>query len=81
LVKIFTTLRKPNTLAKSLSPRIKKLILLAVLVPSLVIYLFAAVILADLVPNFWLAKLIYFVIAGLLWAFPMKKFMLWANRT
>lgn len=66
-------------MSRSLSPRVKKLILLAALIPTLIVYLFGATLLADFVPDFWFAKLVYFVVAGILWAFPMKRLMLWAN--
>ena len=65
---------------KSLSPRIKKLIFLAILFPALLFYCLAAMILADFIPEFWLFKLVYFVVIGTVWAFPLKHFMLWANR-
>jgi len=61
------------------SPRLKKLIAVAVLVPALIVYLFAAAALSEVLPSFWLVKLIYFIIAGVAWAFPIKYLILWAN--
>ena len=61
-----------------MAPRQRKLIAIAIMVPGLIIYCFAAILLADLVPSFWLAKLIYFVAAGIAWAFPLKRLMVWA---
>ena len=62
-----------------MSPRNKKLIGLLVLLPYLLIYFFAAAALADFVPSFWLAKLLYFIVAGVVWVFPVKHLMLWMN--
>jgi uncharacterized membrane protein len=59
------------------SPRLKKLIGIAVIVPGLIIYVGAAVTLAEAVPEFWLAKLAYFIAAGLFWAVPAVPFIRW----
>lgn len=64
-----------------MSPRLKKLLGLFLLLPALLVYFGAVVTLADMLPSHWLVKLIYFVIAGLLWALPMIPFMRWMERT
>lgn len=57
----------------------RKLIGTLVLLPAICAYLAAAATLADFVPDFWLAKLVYFVIAGVVWAFPAKRLFEWMN--
>ena len=44
------------------------------------LYIGAAVALADLVPRHWAAQLLYFTVAGVLWAWPASRLMLWAAR-
>jgi len=61
-------------------PRLKKLIGIFILLPYLIIYAFAAAALGEQVPEFWLFKLLYFMIAGIIWVFPIKYLMLWMNR-
>lgn len=62
-----------------MEPRIKKLIGLAILLPALFIYIFIAAAIGERVPDFWLLKLVYYIIAGVVWAFPMKPLMMWMN--
>ena len=62
-----------------MSPRIKKLLGLLILLPALFFYLFAAAALSEQLPDFWLIQLIYFIVAGVVWAFPMKYLMRWMN--
>ncbi|MEO0400007.1 MAG: DUF2842 domain-containing protein [Pseudomonadota bacterium] len=60
-------------------PRYRKLVGLFILLPYLFVYLAAAAALADFFPRFWLSDLIYFAVAGLLWAFPLKYLLKWMN--
>lgn len=62
-----------------MTPRIKKLVGLFILLPGIAVYLTAAMILADRVPDIWLLKLVYFLVAGLVWAFPARYLMRWVN--
>lgn len=62
-----------------MNPRVKKLIALAIMLPAIMIYFFAAAALGEYVPDFWLLKVIYYIIAGLAWAFPIRILLLWAN--
>lgn len=64
-----------------MSPRLKKLIGLLLLLPALLVYFGAVVTLADKLPSHWLVKLIYFVFAGLFWAIPMIPFLRWMERS
>ncbi|MEO0879706.1 MAG: DUF2842 domain-containing protein [Pseudomonadota bacterium] len=62
-----------------MKPRIKKLIGVCIIVPAIFIYLAAAAALGVMVPDFWLLKLAYYVVAGVIWAFPLKHLMKWMN--
>ena len=44
-----------------------------------VLYVMAAVALADRVPRFWPAQSLYFVVAGVLWVLPARWLMFWAG--
>ena len=63
-----------------MSPRYKKLIGLALLLPALVAYFFAAAALGEFVPDTQLLKLPYFIVAGVAWAFPTVFFIRWMER-
>ncbi len=60
-----------------MSPRIKKLIGFMAFLPVLILYFFAAAALGELVPDFQLLKALYFLIAGVAWAFPTRYLMQW----
>ncbi len=60
-------------------PRIKKLIGIFILLPYFIAYAFAAAALGEQVPDFWLLKLLYFMVAGIVWVFPVKYLMMWMN--
>jgi peptidoglycan/LPS O-acetylase OafA/YrhL len=63
-----------------MSPGARKLVGMAVLLPGIALYLALAATLADLVPDHWLAKLLYFAVAGVIWAFPAGHIFRWMNR-
>ena len=63
-----------------MSPRIKKLIALLVLLPCLALYFFAAAALGERVPNAQILKVPYYILAGIAWAFPVRYLIMWANR-
>jgi len=62
-----------------MQPRIKKLIGLPLVLALLVSWTAIAVTIADVIPDFWLAKLIYFIIAGIGWAAPTIPLLKWMN--
>lgn len=62
-----------------LTPHVKKLIGLVVFLPALFAYIVAIVLLADYVPDHWFVSLIFYVVAGTAWAFPLKPLMMWMN--
>ncbi len=63
-----------------MSPRIKKLIGLAILLPALFIYFIAAAALGERVPDHQLLKALYFIAAGVAWALPVIYLLRWAER-
>ncbi|NWG91641.1 MAG: DUF2842 domain-containing protein [Parvularculaceae bacterium] len=62
-----------------MSPRLKKLIGLLVLLPGLLLYIGAVATLAERVPKFWLVELFYYVAAGVVWALPAMPLIKWMN--
>ena len=63
-----------------MSPRLKKLVGLAVLLPGLLLYVGAVVTLAEMLPEFWLGRLAYFIVTGLAWALPVIPLMKWMEK-
>lgn len=63
-----------------MNPRLKKLIGLFILLPGLLLYIGAVVTLAERIPEFWLAKLAYFMATGVAWAAPTIPFIRWMNK-
>ncbi len=63
-----------------MTPRLKKLIGLFILAPALLLYFGAVVTLAERLPQFWLVKLVYFIITGLAWAAPTIPFIRWMEK-
>ena len=61
-------------------PRLKKLIALLVLLPGLLVYFFAAAALGEQVPDLQILKIVYYMIAGLAWAYPVRFLIIWANK-
>lgn len=62
-----------------MSPRLKKFLGLFMLLPALGGYFAAVIVVADRLPDLWLVKLLYFVVAGMAWAFPAQRLMRWMN--
>lgn len=46
----------------------------------LAVYAVAAVALGDLVPDHWLARLLYFGIVGIAWGLPLIPLLSWMGR-
>ncbi|MCI5043393.1 MAG: DUF2842 domain-containing protein [Aquisalinus sp.] len=63
-----------------LDPSLKKLIGLLVFLPAFLLYIGLVVTVSDYLPQHWAILGIYFVIAGTVWAFPLKPLMLWMNK-
>lgn len=41
-------------------------------------YIAAAVTLADRLPSHWVVTAVYFLVAGVVWVFPVRWLMLWS---
>lgn len=61
-------------------PRIKKLVGLFILLPGIGVYVIAAMLLAERVPDFWLLKLFYFILAGIAWSIPAHFLIRWMEK-
>lgn len=53
---------------------------MAILMAGMAIYIVAAVVLADYVPDHWAAQLAFFAVAGVAWALPLRGLLRWINR-
>mgnify|MGYP006266582517 CR=1 FL=1 len=62
-----------------MEPRTKKLIVVTGAVPFLLLYAGVALALWDALPESRVVDFIFFLVAGTLWAFPLKPVMIWAN--
>ncbi|MEM1379656.1 MAG: DUF2842 domain-containing protein [Pseudomonadota bacterium] len=62
-----------------MEPSTKKLILALACVPFLVLYAGLALAIWDWLPENRLVDLVFFILAGTAWAFPLKPVMGWAN--
>ena len=63
-----------------MEPRVKKLIGLVLATPLLLIYIGAAAWIGSLLPENVLLQAPYYLVAGVIWAFPAKHAVLWMNR-
>ena len=63
-----------------LHPRTKKLIGLILFLPALLIYAGIVVTIADYIPDHWAVHLVYYIIMGTIWAFPLKPALAWMNK-
>ncbi|MHA7870819.1 MAG: DUF2842 domain-containing protein [Hyphococcus sp.] len=62
-----------------MTPRVKKLIGFALFLPAVTAYFFAAAALGERVPDIQLLKVVYYLAAGIAWAFPTKRLLVWMN--
>ncbi len=62
-----------------MDPRQKKLILVLGFLPALIIYMGLVLAISDRIPDHWLVQLLFYIVAGTIWAFPMKPVMAWVN--
>lgn len=60
--------------------RIRKLFGLVAILAFLVVYVFAAAMVGERVPDHWLAKLVYYAVVGTLWGLPLFPLIRWMNR-
>lgn len=62
-----------------MAPRLKKLIGVSILLPGLALYVFAAAALGERVPDVTLLQALYYLTAGIAWAFPARYLMRWVE--
>jgi hypothetical protein len=62
-----------------MNERIRKLIGLLGIMAFLAAYVTAVTLVADHIPDHWLAKLAFYVIAGLGWGVPILPLISWMN--
>lgn len=62
-----------------MAPRQKKLLSLFILLPGVTAYLFLAAAIGERVPNVAILKVLYYLVAGIAWAFPAGLLLKWVN--
>ncbi len=62
-----------------LRPRQKKLIIVLAFMPFLVIYIAGVLWISDFVPTHWAVQLVFYIVAGMAWAVPLRPVMGWMN--
>ena len=63
-----------------MSARLRKLIGLLAILVFLALYISAAVLIADRLPDNQLVRFVYFAGVGLLWGVPLFPLLAWMNR-
>lgn len=63
-----------------MTPRMKKLVGLLILIPGLTIYMFLAAALGEKTPARWFIQVPYYLVAGILWALPVRSLIIWMNQ-
>lgn len=64
----------------ALHPRQKKLIGVVGFLPALILYMGLVLWISDHLPALWYVQLPYYLIVGVIWAFPLKPIFRWMNR-
>lgn len=67
-------------LSSRMNPRVKKLIGLVGILVFLLLYMGAAVQIAQRLPDHGAARGVFFVLAGVLWGVPLFPLITWMNR-
>lgn len=62
-----------------MAPRLKKLLGVFLLLPGLAAYLFLAAALGERVPKVAILQALYYLVAGIAWAFPAGWLLKWVN--
>ncbi len=62
-----------------MTPRLRKLVSLGILVPYLGLYLGAAALIGERIPPRWYFQAPFYALAGVLWAFPAILILRWAE--
>ncbi|MEM9809657.1 MAG: DUF2842 domain-containing protein [Pseudomonadota bacterium] len=59
--------------------RQKKLIAVLAIMPALTLYMGLVLFVADWIPDHWALDLLFYMVAGTIWAFPLKPVFAWIN--
>lgn len=60
--------------------RARKFVGMLAILAFMAFWIWAAVGVGQFVPSFWLVQLVYYVVAGTVWAFPLIPLVKWMNR-
>ncbi len=63
-----------------MEPRQKKLIAAIGIMPALMLYVGLVLFVADFIPDHWATDLVFYIVAGTAWAFPLKPVFIWMNK-
>ncbi|MEE9330366.1 MAG: DUF2842 domain-containing protein [Parvularculaceae bacterium] len=63
-----------------MTPSTKKLIGLFLFPIFMLLYIGLILAIADRLPNHWAIHLVFYIVAGTAWAFPLRPVMYWMNR-
>ena len=63
-----------------MTARWRKLLGTFVILGFMAAYIWLAASIGGHVPKYWLAELVYYVVAGIAWAFPLIPLVIWMNR-
>lgn len=58
----------------------RKLLGVGVILAFMGVYIGAAAAVGEHVPDFWLAQLVYYIVAGTAWGAPLIPLVIWMNR-
>ena len=73
-------LRLSAAYRQPMTARTRKFIGALVIVGFLVFYAWAAIMIGEMLPQTLWVQAVYFIVAGLAWAFPLKPLFGWMNR-
>ena len=69
----------PPVYEPPMSERIRKLIGLVAMMLFIATYIFAVTKVAEVIPDHWAARLVFYVVAGMGWGVPILPLIAWMN--
>lgn len=63
-----------------MTARVRKFVGMLAIVAFMALYVIVVSTVGDYVPDHWLARLVYFGLAGTLWGVPLFPLIRWMNR-
>ncbi len=63
-----------------MTARVRKFVGMIAIVAFMALYVIVVSTVGDYVPDHWLARLVYFGLAGTLWGVPLFPLVRWMNR-